>query len=56
MIREEIINIPVTYVNEAFSTFQAAKFLEMYQGSKGVYEKSLTQDKKVFLDIINKLH
>ena len=50
MIREQIINIPITYVNEAFTTFQAAKFLEMYQGSKGVYDKSLTQNKKVLRD------
>ena len=47
MIREQIINIPITYVNEAFTTFQAAKFLEMYQVTKGVYDKSITQDKKV---------
>ena len=47
MIREQIINIPITYVNEAFTTFQAAKFLELYQVTKGVYDKSITQDKKV---------
>lgn len=47
MIREQIINVPITYVNEAFSTFQAAKFLEMYQVKQGVYDKAITSDKKV---------
>ncbi len=55
MIREQIITVPITYVNEAFSTFQAAKFLEMYQVRQGVYDKSITQDKKVVLFNLNLL-
>lgn len=31
MIREQVITIPVTYVNEEFSTFKAAKFIEMFK-------------------------
>ena len=31
MVRESIIKIPVTFVNEELSTFQAGKFLDLYQ-------------------------
>ena len=34
MIREQIIKIPITYVNEEFTTFKAAKFIELYNLSK----------------------
>ncbi len=47
LTREEILDIPVTFVNEQLSTFQAGKFLELYEGSVGNNNKSLSRNKLV---------
>ena len=45
MVREDLIRIPLTFVNEELTTFQAGKFLEFYQASKGVYDKEISRNK-----------
>jgi hypothetical protein len=49
MCKEEIIKIPITFVNEEFSTFQAAKFLEFYEAQKVDRDKQLTNNKMVII-------
>ncbi len=52
MLREEIIKIPLTFVNEEFTTLQARKFLEYYEIDNMNKEKKsgrkLSERKKVF--------
>jgi hypothetical protein len=52
MCREEIIKIPLTFVNEELSTFQASKFLEFYQTTQGNYDKGFSRNKMVLLIIL----
>ncbi len=51
MYKNEILKIPCTFVNEAFSTFEAAHFLEMLQVDNKNYNSKFANNKKVILNI-----
>jgi hypothetical protein len=57
LIEEKVVDVPVTFVNEDFTTFQAGRFLELYKANNyNKLDKDITKDnnlKKIvfFLDI-----
>ncbi len=55
MIDECIIDVPVTFVNEELSTFQAVKFIELYKATlkdKGTFDKNLpNMDNKIVMTL-----
>jgi|LauGreDrversion4_2_1035121.scaffolds.fasta_scaffold1735991_1 hypothetical protein len=54
LIEERIVEVPVTFVNEDFTTFQAGRFLELYRASNSIkqLDKSLSKDSN-FNKIVN---
>lgn len=49
MCRNEVLKIPLTYVNEEFTTFQAGKLIELSQIKDGKLDNTLNLRKKVIL-------
>jgi len=47
MYKNEILKIPCTFVNEAYSTFEAAHFLEMLQVDQKNYNPQFSNNKLV---------
>jgi hypothetical protein len=49
LIREDILKIPITFVNEEFTTFQATMFLEYYEALQNheTRGKKISDRKKV---------
>ena len=48
MYKNQILNVPCTFVNEAHSTFEAAHLLEMLQVEQENYDPNFVNNKKVF--------
>ena len=47
MHREKILNIPTTFINESYSTFQAGKLLEQYQVDQKNFDRNFSHNKQV---------
>ena len=48
MYKNQVLNVPCTFVNEAYSTFEAAHFLEMLQVEQQNYNAKFSNNKKVY--------
>jgi hypothetical protein len=47
MYKNKIIDIPCTFINEAYSTLEASHFLEMLQVQQENYSTKFSNSKKV---------
>lgn len=47
LYKNKIIDLPCTFINEAFSTFEAGHFLEMLQVDQQNYNTKFSSNKKV---------
>ena len=48
-MKKQNFKIPITFVNEEFTTIQARKAIEMYQGEQSTYDPKFVRRKKDLL-------